>query len=282
MTMTPSTDPQQLLTFWHRVVDPHGVGLPTAIATDLAAYTGEAVDVVLAKMARGKLDFKRLWQKAGVSVDDSASVAAFYKDQFVEAYELANWHAGLENGEPPLGYALAASLARTSGGTRALDFGSGIGTGAMCLAAAGCEVECADVADALLDFVADRMARHHNPVRTIRLSAGEQPRPSYYDVITCFDVLEHVPDQYAKLRELESFLRPGGFLVINLLEDSSHPDRPMHVSSAGDRLQLIRRTSLRPDWTNYGEIQVLRKARFGRPLNAVASCVDHLQRRRPA
>src|SRR5437773_2642290 len=110
-----------------RVIDPQGVGLAQAIAADIAAYTGEAVDVVLTKMATGKDDLKRLWEDQGIDQSDENRVVTFYRDQFVEAYELADWHCGRTNGTCPLSYAHAALFARRRRLTRALDFGSGIG-----------------------------------------------------------------------------------------------------------------------------------------------------------
>jgi len=273
----------ELLTFWSAVVDPHGRGMAESIAADIASYTRESIEVVLDKMNRGKDEFKQLWNASSIDTRSEASIAKFYDGQFVEAYELANWHSGQENGVPPLNYARAAFVAKTEGLVRALDFGSGIGTGALCLSAVGCEVECADVATDLLRFVDHRLSERAVHARIIKLSVGERPRQHYYDLITCFDVLEHVPDQLAKLMELQSYLRPGGYLLVNLLKDSSDPDRPMHVSSAGERLELVRATALQPQWRYYdGDMQVLRWTRTGGVRNYFAAWVDRLQQRRTA
>ena len=270
-----ATGNQAALEFWQSVVDPEGRGMPEAIAGEIASYTGEPVAVVLEKMATGTEDLKRLWLETRINPSDAESVASFYRDQFVEAYELANWHCGRTNGEPPLSYAHAALFAREKGLRRALDFGSGIGTGSLCLAAAGCEVHSADIANELLQFVGHRMElRGHSP-RLIDLNTT-RPRKGYYDLITCFDVLEHVPDQLAKLRELGAYLRIGGYLLVNLMDDSSHPDRPMHVSSAGRKLRLVRKTSLRPDWsacTDMGYLALVRR-RSSWLINRIALLIE--------
>lgn len=263
---------------WRDVIDPHGIGLQRALAEDLASFSGESVADVSRKMERGKEDLKRLWEGSAIDIADAGQVEAFYREQFVEAYELAYWHSGLLNGYPPLNYPFAALFARQLGLRKALDFGSGIGTGSLCLASVGCEVHSADIAQELLRLVKHRLMRHGFEPHPLDLSSGDRPRHGYYDLITCFDVLEHIPNHLAKLRELTTYLRPGGYLLVNLMQDSSHPDRPMHISSAGNWLALVRKTALRPDWSHFaGEFQALRRAPGGRAWNAAATLVDWYQ-----
>lgn len=233
---------------------------------------------MLAQMSRGPADFKALWLSQNIDASCPDALTAFYRDQFVEAYELAHWHAGLLSGQPPLHYPWASAVARHLRMVRALDFGSGIGSGSLCLASVGCEVHSADIAVQLLSLVDFRMTKHGYGALTVDLARGSRPHRNHYDLITCFDVLEHVPDQLEKIRELTGYLRPGGLLFVNFMNDSFHPDRPMHISSAGDWLHLARRTALVPEWSLFRkDCQVLRRAPWGRAINAVGFVVDTLQ-----
>lgn len=266
--------------FWNQIVDPQGIGMPKAIASELASFTGEPVEEVLRKMASGKDDLKRLWQDSAVRVSDPLSVASFYRSQIVEAYELADWHSGRTNGTPPPNYAKAALFAQNNGLIRVLDFGSGIGTGSICLAEVGCEVHSADVATDLLRVTAHRLKLRGIDYRPIDLLGEERPKLQYFDMVTCFDVLEHIPNQLAKLRELEAYLKPGGCLLVNLMNDSFHHDRPMHISSAGNWLELVRSTAMYPLWSATShDLQVLRKSRVGRLRNRGAVLVAKLRGR---
>lgn len=268
-SILPSDD--EALRFWEKVIDPRGIGMPAAIAGELASYTGETVEEVLRKMDTGKDDLKKLWEESAINPEDPASVASFYRNQTVEAYELANWHCGRTNGTPPLNYARAALFARGKGLARTLDFGSGIGTGSLCLAEAGCETYSADIAADLLKIVEHRMKLRGHASHTIDLMGIVKPKKSFFDMITCFDVLEHVPSQHEKLVELSSYLKPGGYLIVNLMDDSYHADRPMHISSAGNWLSIVRETSMYPIWNkNDHEIQIVRRSRVGRLRNLLA------------
>jgi SAM-dependent methyltransferase len=277
--MIPNVSKQELLTFWRSVIDPKGIGMADAIAGDIAAYTGESVSIVLSKMATGKTDLKTLWEQSKPNVSDTPSVEDFYYNQFVEAYELANWHCGREDGHPPLSYAYAAKFAQENHLNRVLDFGSGIGTGCLCLASVGCQVYAADIAKKLLPFVEYRVRARGYEIELINLKES-QPLKHFYDLIVCYDVLEHVPDQLSKLRELSSYLRFGGYLIVNLMQDSEFPDQPMHISSAGDVVALIRKTNLVPIWSDPPiDVQVLQRSRYGRLWNYAASWKDCFQRK---
>ena len=272
MPSQPSYSEADLTRLWNESLDPSGVGLAQAIAMDIASYTGEPIEVVTARMASGATDFKTQWEQAQVDPKDPASVAAFYRTQVVEAYELAHWHAGLTTGEVPLNYARTAALAREVGAARVLDFGCGIGSGSIVLAGTGAEVHSADIASNLLALTGHRLARHGHTPHLIDLTTSEKPRTNYYDLISCFDVLEHIPDQLATVKELETYLRAGGRLVCNFFNDSSDPDRPMHISSAGNWTRLIRSTGLSPDWdaTSRASVPVLKRHPLARLKNLAA------------
>lgn len=268
-----------LLKLWRTVMDPRGIGMPEAIAAEISAYTHEPVGEVLRKMEHGVEDFRQLWESTSVNPSDPAAVEQFYRTQFVEAYELANWHSGRGKGGVPLRYAWATEFARTRGLKRVLDFGSGIGTGSLCFASAGCEVDAADIATELLRFTDFRFRERGYRLNAVNLSDGEKPRNGYFDLITCFDVLEHVPDQVAKLRELSSYLRQGGYLLANFFVDSSDKDRPMHISSAADPLTMVHKTPLAVDWAvqqGFRNLSILKRSRIGHLRNVVARLRDKL------
>ncbi|TDK24942.1 bifunctional 2-polyprenyl-6-hydroxyphenol methylase/3-demethylubiquinol 3-O-methyltransferase UbiG [Luteimonas aestuarii] len=115
-----------------------------------------------------------------------------------------------------LGYvAERASLA----GSRVLDVGCGGGLLSESMAKAGADVTAIDLADDLV-----KVARLHSlesgvkvdyRVQAVEALADEQP--GAFDVVTCMEMLEHVPDPGAILQACATLLKPGGRLFVSTL-----------------------------------------------------------------
>jgi SAM-dependent methyltransferase len=123
-------------------------------------------------------------------------------------------------------YEWASSLAQ---GCRILDAGCGHGYGSAMLANAGADqVLGVDVAAGLIE------AAHGLERPGLRFETGDLAHltapPRSFDLITCFEVIEHVPDPVAVLAELARVLAPGGVLAISSPNaDRYPPGNPHHV-----------------------------------------------------
>jgi len=223
-----------------------GTELALQLAGELAGYTGEDLVTVRRRMEHGTEDLAALWTQRGVDPGNPDSLLAFYNAGMTEAYELMHWHGG-GLGRYPTQHVMAAWLARQVGARRVLDYGTGVGSAAIMLARKGFEVAAADISAPLLDFARKRFAARGLEVDTFLLPRERPPR-SRFDVAMCVDVFEHVPDPAGLVSEIAAYLRTGGLLVGVLYEDSTGPDRPMHVSSCGPVAEFARRTNLWVDW----------------------------------
>jgi 2-polyprenyl-3-methyl-5-hydroxy-6-metoxy-1,4-benzoquinol methylase len=123
-------------------------------------------------------------------------------------------------------YEWAASLAP---GRRVLDAGCGTGYGAAILADGGAaHVLGVDMAAAVVEAArsreTDRLGFDQADISRLPYADAS------FDLITCFEVIEHVPEQSAVIGELARVLAPGGVLAISSPNaDRYPPGNPHHV-----------------------------------------------------
>lgn len=105
------------------------------------------------------------------------------------------------------------------GGLRVLDVGCGGGILSEAMAKRGAIVTGIDLGEAGLQ-VAELHALDAGVPVTYKLESAEshaQHAAGTYDVITCMEMLEHVPDPAATLRALAALVRPGGHVFVSTL-----------------------------------------------------------------
>ena len=107
----------------------------------------------------------------------------------------------------------------TLDGRRVLDVGCGGGLLAEALAKSGAHVTAIDLAPAMIE-VARLHALESGLSIDYRLSeaaALARETPASFDVVTCMEMLEHVPDPAAMMLTLAQLLKPEGTLFVSTL-----------------------------------------------------------------
>lgn len=109
----------------------------------------------------------------------------------------------------------AGSLA----GKAVLDVGCGGGILSEAMAKSGAEVTGIDLADKSL-----KVARLHSLESGVKVDYRKVPveelaaeRPGQYDVVTCMEMLEHVPDPASIVRACSALVKPGGWVFFSTL-----------------------------------------------------------------
>jgi 2-polyprenyl-3-methyl-5-hydroxy-6-metoxy-1,4-benzoquinol methylase len=211
---------------WHEALIPPGGGdLRQAFLDELQEYF--SIDRALAeeRCRRATKSLCETWRK---SVDEAnlGSIVSFYDTSEMYIYELMWWHT-LEEDASPLSYVVGLNLAQSHAGRRYLDFGSGVGTGALLFAKHGFAVTQADVSSTMLAFAQWRVTKHGYEGAAIDLKTEPLPAEAY-DFVTAMDVFEHLADPPGTVDALADAIRPGGCLF-GRFAAKPHELRPQHI-----------------------------------------------------
>ncbi len=161
-----------------------------------------------------------------VTRGDRQSIERFYDETETTIYELMWWHT-LRDDPSPLAYVTALHFARQRGCRSYLDFGAGVGSGAILFARHGFDVTLADISSPLLRFSGWRLDRRALSTTRVDLKTTRLPRQAF-DFVTAMDVFEHLVDPEGTVEQLSEVLRPGGFLFARIASEAD-PDRPQHI-----------------------------------------------------
>jgi 2-polyprenyl-6-hydroxyphenyl methylase/3-demethylubiquinone-9 3-methyltransferase len=104
-------------------------------------------------------------------------------------------------------------------GKPVLDVGCGGGILSESMARAGARVLGIDLSQAVLD-VAELHALESKVAVEYRLVALEdlaQERPAAFDLVTCMEMLEHVPDPASGVKALAALVKPGGDVIVSTI-----------------------------------------------------------------
>lgn len=104
-------------------------------------------------------------------------------------------------------------------GKRVIDIGCGGGILAESMARKGADVTGIDLSDKALK-VADLHSLESGAKVRYKLIAAEamaEEEPGQYDVVTCMEMLEHVPDPAAIVKACATLVKPGGDIFLSTL-----------------------------------------------------------------
>jgi len=128
-------------------------------------------------------------------------------------------------------YAYAATLVKDK---RVLDLASGEGYGSKMLASTASSVTGIDIDENVVSHAAGKYGAAN--LRFLAGSVTSIPiqESHSFDVIVCFEAIEHIEDQQALLAEIKRMLKPDGALIVStpnkaIYHDESPEENPFHV-----------------------------------------------------
>jgi mycofactocin glycosyltransferase len=201
-------------------------GLVSSTLQEIGQWRGiDDLAIVRRRCEESLRSLKLRWEKTVQQVD-TLRVQEYYDtaDDCIE--ELMWWHT-LTDDNSPLAYVAALEFASLNGCKTYLDFGSGVGSGALLFASNGFDVSLADISSVMLSFCRFRFELRKR--RAMFIDLKESPLPdSAFDFITAMDVFEHLVDPVGTVDTLDRCLKPGGYVYGRFASDEDR-ERPQHI-----------------------------------------------------
>ena len=104
-------------------------------------------------------------------------------------------------------------------GLKVLDVGCGGGLISEAMAKFGAEVTGIDMGEAPLSVAKLHLLESGQEVEYLKITAEElaEQRPEEYDVVTCLEMLEHVPDPSSVIRACSQLVKPSGHVYFSTI-----------------------------------------------------------------
>lgn len=175
-----------------------------------------------------------------VDKNDPKSVENYYINNNYEIYDHFLWHL---NKRRPFDKRVVETIKKMypDKSTEILDFGSNGGQVAFMLAKEGYVVTVYEPNKKCNDFMVSRFGKNKCKLKRLHYPLSDQIK-NKYDVVLCFDVLEHIPDNLfeSTLNRIESLLKPGG-QILSTVSFGAQDIHPMHYDLTPEKDALLRK-----------------------------------------
>lgn len=206
---------------------PGHASLADSLAAEIAAHSRFTDPAEVRRRWKSAVtDVRDEWQARVAGRESDDAVTGFYDQSEAYIFDLMAWHS-LVDDNGPLAYVVALKFAQRHGCRDYLDFGSGVGSGAILFAHHGFTVSLADISSTLLTFARARCEARQVRATYFDLKTGALPVHAY-DIVTAMDVWEHLTDPEGTAVRIAESIRPGGFLFGRFAAEPD-TDHPQHI-----------------------------------------------------
>jgi SAM-dependent methyltransferase len=193
---------------------------------EIARWRGIGDMAVVRRRCERALHSNKLHWEQTVQELGAREVENYYDgaDDYIE--ELMWWHTLAEDNSP-LAYVAALEFALVANCKTYLDFGSGVGSGALLFRSHGFDVTLADISSVMLSFCKYRFGQRASRATFVDLKESMLPN-AVFDFVTAMDVFEHLVDPVGTVDSLHRCLKPGGY-IYGRFAGAEDRNRPQHI-----------------------------------------------------
>lgn len=188
---------------------------------ELSRYFDISVEEARQRCLRWERDSVEEWEAR--PRDTAEGLLDFYRTQQSWIYDTIWYQAQQYYEEVPAESVMIAERLRNVVPGKHLDFGAGPGGTSLFFHKLGWEPSLADISTTMQAFARWRLEQRGINATYYDTSEDELPQDTF-DLITACDVMVHVPDPRATLRQLHRSLKVGGYLFFNV-DSRPNPSR---------------------------------------------------------
>ncbi|MDP3791008.1 MAG: class I SAM-dependent methyltransferase [Candidatus Omnitrophota bacterium] len=174
------------------------------------------------------MELARRWHRMNPMTH--TEIVQFYNDNPLYVFELTKANASKERLE--FHGAVIAFLLKNypaSSHPKVLDFGSGVGSDAIKFSEKGHQVSFADIPGKTAKFAEYRFKKRNINACFVPITGEALNLKEKYDIIICFDVLEHISNPIKTLSGLVKHLTDNGVIGIINCPNDENGDHPCHL-----------------------------------------------------
>jgi len=208
----------------------HAEQLKKELIQDLSEFDKIPKDNVLLNLIYGTEKFKDEWEKANPKTKKERD--KFYKKNFYSKYDLANWHLGSRINFNNSLVEMIKKKYPNKHNISILDYGCGIGQNSYLLAKEGyIDITLYDLNSKFAEF---RFKKH-------KLNFYNIDYKQKYDIILCFDVLEHLDDKEYEdtIKLFKKLIKSNGEILatVSFGKGNMHP---MHFEGSDKKVKMLK------------------------------------------
>ncbi len=208
----------------------------TECVNNLSEFTKQSKEATVGKILIGQQLMKDEWNAKNPK--KYSEIKEFYKETENQMYDLTHWHFSSRRVHD----LDIVNQMKVTKPKNILDFGAGSGSPAIMLAREGFDVTIADLKSKTLDFAEYRFKTNKVPYKVWHTDLEDMPPDEKYDVILCFDVLEHLPKHIMKeyVNKLVKLKHKNTKIIANVTfgKTDSHP---MHFNVDGETNDILKK-----------------------------------------